>query len=318
MSQTPFTVNPTLTSVAIGYRNPDEVFIADKVLPRVPTGDKFNYTVYDTAQAFTVPDSKVGRKSEPSSVEFTGRDVTDSVEDHGFDDLVPQRDVDVWETMPKPATGGPIEPKALASMMLSGLLDLAREARAAAIVFASANYASTLRTTLSGTNQWSDFTNSDPLSALLTALDKPLVRPNKMVIGQEAWTIVRQHPKIVQAIYHNNQGAGTVTKEQLAALLEINEVVVGNSRVNLAKKGQAANFTRTWGKHCSLIYSSQAAAQMMQPVWGWTAQFGTKFAGEIAEPKKGLKGGTTVRVGEQVKELVSASEAGYFFQNVVA
>lgn len=318
MSQTPFVVNPTLTSVAIGYRNPDEVLIADQVLPRVPVGETFDYTVYGTEQAYTVPDTKVGRKSEPNQVEFNGTNVTVRVDDHGLDDLVPQRDSDAYAAMPKPATGGPIEPKTLASMMLSGLLDLAREVRVAGIVFNLNNYTAALRTTLSGTSQWSDFTNSDPLYALLIALDKPLVRPNTVVFGQEAWTIVRQHPKLVQAIYKNDQGAGTITKEQLASILEVSKVVVGNARVNLSKKGQAANFARTWGKGCSLMYSSQMAAQMMQPCWGWTGQFGTKFAGEISVPMKGLKGGTVVRVGEQVKEIVTSPEAGYFFQDVVA
>jgi hypothetical protein len=139
-----------------------------------------------------------------------------------------------------------------------------------------------------------------------------------MIIGGLAWTKLRQHPEIVQAVHINPTGAGTITREQLAAVLEIDEVIVGGSRVNTARKGQTPSYERTWGKHCSLIYSSQIAAQTFQPTWGWTAQFGTKFAGTIAEPKKGLKGGNAVRVGEQVKELVAAKSAGYFFQNVIA
>ncbi len=318
LSTAPFTVNPELTAVAVGFKNTEDSLIADEVLPRVDTAESFAWTKYDTAEQFTVPDAKVGRKSEPNQVTFTSEQVADKVEDFGLDDFVPQRDMDVWAAMPKPASGGPVSPEMVATMGLTNLIVLGREVRAASVVFNPANYEVGLKATLAGNDQWSDFEDSDPLKALLEALDKPLVRPNKMIIGGLAWTTLRQHPKIVQAVHINATGAGTVTRQQLAELLEIEKVVVGGARVNTARKGQAANFVRTWGKHCALIYSSKIAAQTFQPTWGWTAQFGTRFAGTIPEPKRGLKGGNTIRVGEQVKEVVAAKGAGYFFENVVA
>jgi hypothetical protein len=318
LSTVPFAVNPELTAVAVGFRNTEDSLIADEVLPRVDTAETFAWTKYDTAEQFTVPDTKVGRKSEPNQVTFTSEQVQDKVEDHGLDDFVPQRDMDVWAAMPKPAGGGPVSPEMVATMGLTNLILLSREVRVAGVVFNPANYEAGLKETLVGNDQWSDYDDSDPLQDLLDALDKPLVRPNKMIIGGLAWTKLRQHPKIVQAVHINATGAGTVTRQQLAEVLEIEKVVVGGARVNTARKGQAANFVRTWGKHCALIYSSKIAAQTFQPTWGWTAQFGSKFAGAIPEPKRGLKGGNTIRVGEQVKELVAAKGAGYFFENVVA
>lgn len=316
LATAPFTVNPELTAVAVGFKNTEDSLIADRVLPRVPTAETFQWTEYDTAQAYTVPDSKVGRKSEPTQVTFNGTSHNDTVDDHGFDDFVPQRDMDVFNNMPKAA--GAINPEMLSTMMLSNLILLSREVRVAGIVFNTANYDAGLQDTLAGNDQWSDYVNSDPFEDLTTALDEPLIRPNKMIIGGLAWTKLRKHPKIVQAVYINPTGAGIVTRQQLADVLEIDEIIVGGSRVNTSKKGQAAVYARTWGKHCALIYSSQIAAQTFQPTWGWTAQFGPKFAGTIADPKKGLRGGNTIRVGEQVKEVVAAKGAGYFFEDVIA
>lgn len=318
MADAPFTINPTLTAIAVGYKNPDAALIADQVLPRVPTAETFNYTVYDTAQSYTLPPTEVGRRSSPNIVTFGGTSVTDTVKDYGLDDPIPQRDIEAFASMPKPATGGPIDPMQLSTMMLSGLIDLAREIRVADIVFDSGNYASDKVKTLSGTSQWSDYTNSNPLSDLLGALDKPLVRPDTLTISQDVWTVLRQHPKIVQAIYKTYQGAGTVTKQMLADILELRQVLVGAGWVNTARRGQAASFSRVWGKNAALTYSSPGAAQMFQPVWGWTAGWGGKFAGTIVQPSKGLKGSVTVRVGEQVKELVAAKDAGYYFAGVVA
>lgn len=314
----PFTINPALTAIAVGYKNPDAALIADQVLPRVPTAETFNYTVYDTAQAYTLPPTEVGRRSSPNIVTFGGTSVTDTVKDYGLDDPIPQRDIEAFASMPKPATGGPIDPMQLSTMMLSGLIDLAREIRVADIVFNSANYAADKITTLSGTSQWNDYANSNPLADLLGALDKPLVRPDTLTVSQDVWTVLRQHPKIVQAIYKTYQGAGTVTKQMLADILEIRQVLVGAGWVNTARRGQAASFSRVWGKNAALTYSSPGAAQMFQPVWGWTAGWGGKFAGTIVDAKAGLKGSVTVRVGEQLKELVAAKDAGYYFAAAVA
>lgn len=314
----PFVVNPELTAIAVGYKNPDVALIADQVMPRVPTAETFKYTVYDTAQAYTLPDASIGRASEPNVVTFGGTDVTASMNDFALDDPIPQRDIEAFASMPKPATGGPIEPTQLATMMLSGLIDLAREKRVAAVVFNSGNFSAGRSQTLSGTSQWSDYTNSDPLSDILGALDKPLIRPDTLTIGQDVWTVLRQHPKIVQAIYKTYQGAGTVTKQMLADILEIRQVLVGAGWINTARKGQSAAFSRVWGKNAALTYSSPGAAQMFQPVWGWTATWGGKFAGTISEPKKGLKGSVMVRVGEQVNELVAAKDSGYYFASVIA
>ena len=314
----PFVINPELTAIAVGYQNQDIDLIADRVMPRVTTAERFTWTEYPSEQAYTVPDTRVGRTSEPNVVTFSGISHEDSVEDDGLDNPVPQRDIDAFNSMPKPPIGGPIPPLTLATMMLTGLVDLGREIRVAGTVFNGANYDAANQETLSGTSQWSDYANSDPLYDLKMALDVPLIRPNQLTLSQQGWTVLSMHPKIVQAIYKTSQGAGAVSKQMLADLLEIKEVLVGAGRANTARKGQAASYARVWGKHAALTFTSQMGAQTKQPVWGWTAAWGGKFAGTISEPKKGLKGSTTVRVGQQVKEVVSAKGAGYFFENIIA
>ncbi|MDH2918490.1 MAG: phage capsid protein [Sideroxydans sp.] len=317
MSTTAFPLNPALTAIAIAFNNPDAQLIADRVLPRVPTAKKFSYTKYDAAQGYTVPDTKVGRKSEPNMVDFGGVSLTDECVDYGLDDLLPNDEVAAFDAMPKPATGGPVSPSALSTMMLTGLLQLDREVRVANTVFNAASFSAGNQATLAGGTQWSDRVNSDPLNSITNAMDVPLVRPNRMVIGQLAWTQLRQHPKIVQAVGKSAQTAGYASLESIAELLELQEIIVGRSVYNTAKKGQAPVYARAWGKHCALLHIDSLAAQLGQPTFGWTAQFGSRIAGDIAEPKAGLRGGVRIRSGESVKEIVVSSEAGYFFQNCV-
>ncbi len=315
MASAPFAVNPTLTAIAIAYSNPLITLIADRVLPRKRTGETFTYTRYDKAAAYTVPATEVGRKGAPNIVEFDGTEVTDRCVDHGLDAPVPNRDIKVFNDMPKAAGAkGPLD---VATMMLTNLMLLSREVRVAQLVFNQAAYATANRAKLVAATQFSN-PDSDPLGLITEKLDVPLVRPNVMVFGQDAWTKFRIHPDIVQACKGGAQTSGTVTRQQVAELFEVSEVLVGAGRYNTAKKGQAPSFQRAWGKHIALLSVDQMAAEADQPTFGWTAQWGEKVAGTINDPDIGIEGGVRVRSGEHVKEVITGADCAFFIEDAVA
>lgn len=109
-----------------------------------------------------------------------------------------------------------------------------------------------------------------------------------------------------------------ITRQDLADLLEVKSVLIGAGFGNTALKGATPSYARVWGKHCALLFVSEDQANADQPTFGFTAQFGTRIASDIADPDIGMRGGTMIRVGESVKEVISANDAGYFFQNAVA
>ena len=74
-----------------------------------------------------------------------------------------------------------------------------------------------------------------------------------------------------------------------------------------------------WGKHAALLHLNPIAGIRGNGItFGYTAEFGSRVAGSIPEPKVGLRGAQRVRAGESVNEIISASDVGYFFQNCVA
>ena len=83
---------------------------------------------------------------------------------------------------------------------------------------------------------------------------------------------------------------------------------------------QPAVINRVWGKHCALTVKDPLAATPManRITFGFTVPYGTRVSGSIPEPKMGLRGSQRVRVGEAVKELITAADVGYFLENVVA
>lgn len=313
MKTAPFPVDPHLTAIALAYRNPLEVFIADAVLPRVGVGKKeFKYWQYDLGEAFTVPDTKVGRRSAPNEVSFSGSEASAFCEDFGLDDPIPQDDIDQ-----APAGKNPVD---RAVEQITNLMLLDREVRAAAVVFGTGSYDTSCKVTLTGNDQWSAFAEaaSDPIEDIMAALDAPLMRPNVAVFGQATWAKLSMHPKILKAVHGNAGDSGVARRQQVAELFELAAVHVGRGLVNSAKKGQTPSLARCWGKHAAFLYLDPTADTRGGVTFGFTAEYGSRIAGSTPDANIGLRGGQRVRVGETVKELAVASRAGYLITNAVA
>ena len=309
MANAPFPIQPELTAIAIGYRN--STLIADEVLPRIVVGKQdFKYLQYNLADGFTVPDTKVGRKGRVNEMEFSATELTASTEDFGLEDPIPQDDID----------NAPVnyDPLGRATEGISDLILLDREVRVSSVVFNAATYGASNKTVLSGTSQFSDFTNSDPIGIIQTALDGVVMRPNVMTIGRPAFSVLCRHPKLCKAIFGNNTDAGIITRQQLAGLFDLEEVLVGEAWLNNAKRGQTTALARVWGKHIALMFRDKNVSTRGRMSFGYTPQFGNRMAGAWEDKNIGLRGGQRVRVGESVKELICAPDLGYFIQNAVA
>lgn len=308
MTTTPFPRDTKLTAIAIAYKNPDVTLIADSVLPRVPVGrQEFSYFSYPDAQSYTIPDTRVGEKSAFPRVELSGTKLTARTEDFGLE--IPLTASDVSE-----APQG-VDPKALATEQATNLTLLDREVRVANLCFNPANYPATNKEVVA--TKWSDFVASDPLTDLLAGLDACLIRPNVLLLGHEVWAKLSAHPKIVKAATGSDSGEGRATRQRLADMLEVNEVLVGSSWLNTAKPGKAAALARAWGKHALAFFRDRTVTTAGGLTFGMTAQFGTRIAG-AKDVDMGLRGGVVVRSGESVKELLLATRASFFFQDAIA
>jgi hypothetical protein len=305
----PFEPDHALTAISIAYRN--RRLIADEAMPRVPVGRmEFKYLEYDLRQAFTVPDTKVGRKSIPNEIVLDATEKTSATEDYALDDVVPVVDI-----QNAPRNHSPIDQ---ATATLTDLILLDREIRVAGVIFAAATYPAGNKVQLAGTDQWNDYANSTPIDDIAAGIDTPIIRPNTMVIGRQAFTKLAQHPDVVKAVHGNQGDKGFARREAIAELFELDKVLVGEGFHNIAKPGQAANLQRVWGRHCSLLWlDPNFRSPTGGATFGFTAQYQSRISGQMHEPKVGMRGSTRVRVGESVREVVSASALGYFIEDAV-
>lgn len=309
----PFPQSTQLTAIAIAVRN--RALIADDVLPRtLPLSkDSFQYQNYPAEQFMTVPDTKVGRRSRVNEVNFNGALVTESTEDFGLEHPLPIKDID--------NAPDNTNLEAVTTEWLTGLVLLDREIRTANKVFSPTVYGGNTET-VDATDKFSNV-DSDPIGHLLDVLDRPIMRPNTMIIGQSEWRALRTHPKVVKAVNRTSGDAGAATLAAVAELLEIEKILVGSALVNSAKPGQDANMQKCWKGGLSLIYQDVAAAKVSGLVnganvtFGFTAQTGTRVAGAQDDGDIGLRGGRRVRVGETVKEVICAPQLGFFLKDVI-
>ncbi|ENY6783319.1 phage capsid protein [Providencia rettgeri] len=305
----PFPVDPTLTAITIAYRNAR--LIADEVLPRVPVSSQaFTFTQYTLTEGFTVPKTLVGRTGQPTRVEFTGKEIPDTTQDHALDAPVPFADVENAKSKPN------FDPLGRATEQTTNLILLDREVRTAKLVFNKNSYGNDNRATLTAANAWSN-PDSNPMIAIMDALDTMIMRPTLAVFGRRVATHLRRHPKIVKAFNGTMGEDGMVPLAFLAELLELESILVGEGFVNNAKNGQKPNIERAWGDHAAFLYRDKLADSQHGTTFGFTAQWGGRTTASWVDQNIGMRGGQLIRVGESVKEVVAAKELGYFFENAV-
>ncbi|MBS0364909.1 MAG: major capsid protein [Proteobacteria bacterium] len=317
----PFVIQPRLTAITLAYRN--NRMIADDVLPRIPVDSpNFKYSQYTLQDGFTVPDTRVGRKGDVNEIDWTATEFPASTQDYGLEDAIPYFDILAARAAQQTQGVYPIDPEARSTELLTDLVMLDREVRVANQVMNSANYpGANVRTYAAGATQWNPVnTTATPIQDITAARDGLIIRPNRMVMGRAVFTAIASHPTIVKAYNGTTGDTGIVPEKFIANLFELEEIIVGEGWVNTAKKGQAPSLTRVWGKSAVLyyqapvLYSPQGAA-----TFGFTAEFGQRLAGVIEQDSDiGLRGGTRVRVGESVKEIIAAPTIAFMFQNCVA
>lgn len=318
MSTRPFVIIPALSAIAIAYKQSN--LIADSVLPRVGVAQEtFQHQKHTLEEAFSAPDTRVGRKSAPNQIGMETTLVPAATEDHGLDSPVPNSDIKVFNAAV--ATAGTYastltDPLVAATQLVQQSVQNRREKRTADLVFNRATYPVGNRILKAG-NYWDDYAGSDPLVEIQDYLDSLLMRPNVLVLGRRVFTKLSMHPKVCKAVFGNNTDAGKVNQAALAAEIGLDEILIGDARINTAKPGQAATLARCWGNHAAFLYRNKQANTQAGITFGYTAQFGEKVAGTIEDPDIGLHGGQRVRSGESVKELVVAPDMGFFVENAI-
>lgn len=299
-------VDPALSNVSIKYTN--ESFIADLIFPMVKvakqTGkfyvyDKSNLRVDKTARA-------AGSGANEIDIGMAPRG-TFSCDDHALKGFVADEIQDQADAALNPLVD---ETENITEKML-----LDREVTLATKLADTAQI--TQNVTLSGTAQWSDYSNSDPIGDVRTARTtihtNTFKKPNTMFMAKTVFDMLMDHPAIIERIKYSQ--LGVVTAELMARVFQVDKVLVGEAGNNTAAEGQTDVLAYVWGKHAWLAYISPVIRLKMLTL-GVTFTYSQRIVKRWRDEDRE---GTYVRIGnDNYQQALIASACGYVIKNAIA
>jgi len=305
-----FTTTPAMAGYAMAYKLPG--LVADEIMPRIDNvdgRDSFKLLLRNPGDAFQIINDRVGRRSIPSEVEFTGKETTDSCDIHSLTGFVSKTDIinsdqSKYESLVNRESNSVLE-----------LINLQREIRVIEMVQNPDNYANVRILELG-----EKLTDPDakPIEMISELMLECLMTPNQLRFGSKIWNMLRRHPNTIKEVYGVASTKGAASREDLASHLEIEKIIVGMTRANAAKKGQKANIISAWGDTISGAYvNAQATKTEGTVTWGFTAQNGPRLVSLILAEKTGGRGGMDVMVTEALKEVVAAKDCGFLMTGVI-
>jgi hypothetical protein len=298
-------VDPLLSNISIAYNN--ENYLADAVFPEVQVAKISGfYFVYDKSK-FVVADDLRAPSTRANRVDYglTKQPYGPLVE-HSLEQDIPDEVID--QAM------APLDPNIDATenvterILLSKEVDAFKKLTDTAII--------TQNITLSGGGQWNQYATSDPIGDVRTAIDTVkkaiLLRPNRLMLGYEVYSSLRNHPQIIERVKYSQ--LGVITPELLAEIFDIEEVWIAHAEQNTANEAQAPVMTYIWGKNAWVLYCNPVPA-IRKISFGYTFRRGARQVERWDE--RAVKA-QFVRVTDWYEQLIVAAPAAYYIHNAIS
>ena len=263
-------VNAPLTNISIAYIQSQLDFVADKVFPIIPVDKQtdifWKYTKDDwfrdeAQQRAAATESAGGGYNVDSSNTYQclvyafHKDVPDQVRSNADAALDMDRD---------------------ATLFVTQRLMIRRE-----VVWANAYFGAskgwkdyTGVSTVPTTNQfthWDDYTNSDPINDV--RIGRMYIkkwtgfRANTLVLSEDVYEVLRQHPDIVDRIKYTS--ANAVTADIMARYFEVDRILIAGGVYATNKEGVVNAMDWITAKGCLLCYSAPNPG-LLTPSAGYT------------------------------------------------
>lgn len=129
--------------------------------------------------------------------------------------------------------------------------------------------------TLAGNDQWSDYSNSDPVDDIETGINTVRAatgkRPNTIAMSHSVFTKLKYHPDIREQLKYTNGGqiSDASMGQFLKDFFNVVNVFIGSAVYNSSDEGQSDSIADIWGKHCWLLWQNPSPT-LMSATFGYT------------------------------------------------
>lgn len=179
--------------------------------------------------------------------------------------------------------------------------------------------------------QWSDPINGNPIDNIRAAktaiMQSTGFEANKLVLGRQVYDILIDHPDVIDRVKYSggtsNGNPARVSRETLAALLELDEIVVANAIQNTAADGLTNAHSFIAGKRALLTYAAPAPS-LMAPSAGYTFSWtgylnqGNEFGIAMKRIPMDVKEADRIEGGMAFAHKLVSADLGFMWNSIVA
>jgi len=254
-------IDQILTNISVAW--PNNGLVGERLFPVVPVRKQSDKYYVFGREGWSVQNDVRAPGTEANEIPgFALSTDTYYAQEHSLQ--IPVTDEERWNA------DSPLSPDRDGTELVTSKVWLGREKAMKDLATTAANYASTNTVTLSGTSQFNDYVNSDPISVLRTGKSavhaRIFMEPNKAVIPYQVMTILEDHPDFIERIKYSERGI--VSSELIAAVIGLGEVIIPGVGIDNALLGQPASLGYLWGKDIILAWVPERAG-LKVPAFGY-------------------------------------------------
>lgn len=303
--------DPILTDISVRYSNSH--FIAEMLFPNVTVEKETGYYFkFDKENLRKNPGgTKRGDYARANRVDYNLVSTAyGPLTERTLEMGIPKRVMDQYVA--------PLTPMSTATETVTEKVLLEKESDLATDLGSAAGLV-TQNVTLSGTAQWSDYTNSVPFGDIRTGIStikqNALQTANVAAMGQQVFDKLVNHPNFVSRVQYTARADQATMANALADLIGVSKVFIGDAVQNTAGEGLADATSFVWGKNFWLMYVANVPAIETVSAGYHLVLNGGRFIDTWYE--QAIKT-TFVRFNDYYDRVIVAVEAIYAIYNAVA
>lgn len=305
-------VDRLLSMVSVAYMNPDDAYVSDQVFPTLTVNNQTDQVARYKKEDFF---KNVAQLRAPGTKsDGYGWRVDSALTYHC---LQYATHIDVPDEV-RGNADSPYAPDREASMLVTQRLKMKRELAWATDFFKTGVWGTDV---VGGTGftKWDNYGSSNPIIDFQTGVDTihstTAIEARNALFGRAVWNSLKHHPLLIDRIKYTQRGI--LSKDIIAALLDLDKIVVGNAIYATNQDGATEAYDYVFGKNC-LLYYTPSRPGLMVPSIGYT--FHWRVFGGLSAIRR-------VRLVEEMADRIIgytafdhkaiATDVGYFFSAAV-
>ena len=178
------------------------------------------------------------------------------------------------------------------------------------------------------THEWNDWTNAVPLTDVIkgkrSIWEATGLYPNALCVNKRQFDNLRMNAQVIDKLESGGAGRSVepaaITKEILANVFDLDEIIVSDSARDSANEGQDASIAPMWSDEYAMLGRFARTSNPEEPCLSRTLHWsedGSEIGGTIEMYYEDSSRGDVVRVRHETQEKLFYTALGHLFTNVI-